>query len=208
MIAHEQLSDKQELAGEMAELAQYIHEAARKGLAAHQVEQDLFRRLLSLGHVLFGQFLALQGSGDIGPELALPGGQVLQREPEPVDRQYATIFGDYEISRTVYSAGPQQKREAPLDARLQLPDSKFSYLVQSWTQLLAAEQPYQQVSRIFDAIFQRRVHVDSLERISRRLSRVLRGLRETWKDRVRTGRQGRPRSRRCAFHVGRGRRRR
>ena len=139
----------------MAELARYVQEAARNGLAAHQVEEGLFRRLLSLGHALFSQFLALQGSGDIGPELALPGEQVLQREPERVDREYATIFGDYVISRTVYSTGPQQKREAPLDARLQLPDSKFSYLVQSWTQLLAAEQPYQQVSRIFDTIFQR-----------------------------------------------------
>lgn len=170
MMAYEQLADKHELAHRMAQLDQFIQDAARDGVAAHVVEEDLFRRLLSLGHQLFGQFLAAQGAGDVGQELTLPDGKVLQRQPEPVNREHVTIFGKYSLPRIVYSEGPQKKQEVPLDARLQLPESKFSHLVQSWTQLLATEQPYNQVSATFDRIFRLRLHVDSLERTSRHIS--------------------------------------
>jgi hypothetical protein len=170
MITQERLADKLELVDEMAHLRQFVHDAARDGTAAHEVERGLFRRLLSLGHDLLGEFFVLQGSGDIGEQFTLPDGEVLQRQPELHDRPYTTIFGDFTLWRTVYSMGTHQKLEAPLDARLQLPDSKFSHLLQSWDQLLAAEQPYKQVSRVFETIFELRQHTDSLERMSRRLS--------------------------------------
>ena len=70
----------------------------------------------------------------------------------------------------MYSVGYQQKQVAPLDARLQLPESKFSHLLQSWDQLVATGQPHGQVSRVFETIFQLRQHTDSLERMSRRLA--------------------------------------
>lgn len=172
MIAQEQLADKVEVdIGEAtAQLRQFIHEAARQGTAAHTTELGLFRRLMSLGHKLFGEFLALQGSGDVGPEFTVAEGEVVRRDDELHDREYTNIFGDFTLHRTVYSAGPQQKLVVPLDARLQLPDSKFSHLLQSWDQLVATEQPYSQVSRVFETIFELRQHVDSLERASRRLS--------------------------------------
>ena len=170
MITQERLSDKSELAGQMAELRQFVHDAARDGAAAHEVERGLFRRLLSLGHELLSEFFALQGSGDIGTELSLPDGEVLPRQPELHDREYTTIFGHFTLWRTVYSERGNQKLEAPLDARLQLPDSKFSHLLQSWDQLVVTEQPYHQVSRVFETIFELRQHTDSLERMSRRLS--------------------------------------
>jgi hypothetical protein len=170
MITQERLVDKPELVDEMAQLRQFVHDAARVGTAAHEVERGLFRRLLSLGHDLLGEFFVLQGSGDIGEQFTLPDGEVLPRQPELHDRPYTTIFGDFTLWRTVYSMGTHQKLEAPLDARLQLPDSKFSHLLQSWDQLVATEQPYQQVSRVFETIFELRQHTDSLERMSRRLS--------------------------------------
>lgn len=170
MITQERLADKPELVDKMAQLRQFVHDAARDGTAAHEVERGLFRRLLSLGHDLLGEFFVLQGSGDMGEQLTLPDGEVLQRQPELHDRPYTTIFGDFTLWRTVYSMGTNQKLEAPLDARLQLPDSKFSHLLQSWDQLVATEQPYKQVSRVFDTIFELRQHTDSLERMSRRLS--------------------------------------
>src|SRR5690606_19119684 len=88
----------------------------------------------------------------------------------PRDREYTTIFGSFTLTRTVYSAGPNQKLVVPLDARLQLPENKFSQLLQSWDQLVATEQPYNQVSRVFETIFGLRQHTDGLERMSRRLS--------------------------------------
>jgi hypothetical protein len=170
MITQERLAGKPELVDKMDQLRQFVHDAARDGVAAHEVERGLFRRLLSLGHDLLGEFFVLQGSGDIGEQFTLPDGEVVQRQPELHDRPYTTIFGDFTLRRTVYSMGTNQKLEAPLDARLQLPDSKFSHLLQSWDQLVCTEQPYNQVSRVFETIFELRQHTDSLERMSRRLS--------------------------------------
>ena len=174
MIAQDQHISKAEvedLGAQVQELQQFVEQAAREGTAAHEVEGGLFRRLMSLGHRLFAQFFALQGSGDVGPQFTLPDGRVVERFPDTHPRDYTNIFGEFVLKRTVYGTRVGQKIEAvPLDARLQLPDSKFSHLLQSWTQLVATEQPYGQVSRVFETIFRLEQHVDSLERTSRRLS--------------------------------------
>lgn len=170
MIAQEQHADKVEMVDRLEQLRQFVHDAALAGTAAHEVELGLFRRLLALGHDLLGEFFAKQGSGDVGEQFSCPNGQVVFRASELQDRPYTTIFGHFTLRRTVYSTGCQQKQVVPLDARLQLSDSKFSHLLQSWDQLVATEQPYAQVSRVFETIFELRQHVDSLERMSRRLS--------------------------------------
>jgi hypothetical protein len=170
MIAQVRVADKAEVAQLVANLWQFIQAAARDGVAAHDVERGLFRRLLLLGRALLGEFFEKLGSGDHGEQFAMPDGQTVHRQPELHDRPYTTIFGEFTLRRTVYSTGPNQKLEAPLDAQLQLPDCKFSHLLQSWDQLAATEQPYHQVSRLFEMIFELQQHVDSLERTSRRLS--------------------------------------
>lgn len=171
MIVQNQQTGKTEVVDLVAQLQQFVEQAARQGTAAHEVEHGLFRRLMSLGRGLLGQFFAQQGSGDMGSQFTLPDGRVLDRFPGPHSREYMTIFGEFTLPRTVYGVRQGQQIEAvPLDARLQLPDSKFSHLLQSWDQLLATEQPYGQVSRVFETIFELRQHVDSLERMSRRLS--------------------------------------
>ena len=171
MIAQNQSARKSELVELVAGLEQFVEEAARQGTAAHEVEEGLFRRMLPVCRELLDRFFALQGTGDVGETFTLPDGRVLQRFAEPHARQYGTIFGEFTLHRTVYGEREGQKIEAvPLDARLQLPDSKFSHLLQSWDQLLATEQPYAQVSRVFEMILGLRQHTDSLERMSRRLS--------------------------------------
>jgi hypothetical protein len=120
---------------------------------------------------LYGHFLALQGTGNVGEQLALPGGRQVQRLPISRARPLVTIFGEFTLQRIVYGSreGPQLEA-VPLDARLQLPDSKFSYRLQSWDQLVTTEQPYGQVSRIMEMILGVSQHVDSLERMSRQLA--------------------------------------
>lgn len=172
MIAQKQYGDKDrtELADSMEQLQRFVQEAARQGMAAHECEHGIFRRLLAMGRQLFNEFLRMQGTGDVGEEFTLPDDDVVQRAAELHDREYTNIFGTFTLCRTVYSVGPHQTLVVPLDARLQLPDSKFSHLLQSWDQLVATEQPYRQVSRVFETIFELRQHVDSLERTSRRLA--------------------------------------
>ena len=170
MIAQEVHTSKQDMAEQVLALRQLVETAARDGTPAHEVERDLFQRLLSMGHSVLDEFFRRQGSGDLGEQISLREGEVLHRQPALHERRYATIFGEFTLTRTVYSTGPHEKLVAPLDARLQLPEGKFSHLLQSWDQLVATEQPYNQVSRVFATIFQLPQHVDTLEHMSRHQS--------------------------------------
>lgn len=169
MFASNEVNYKR-LSDQLIELATLVKQAAVDGIAAHEVELTLFRGLMKMGSELLSTFIEIQGTGDVGPELTLPDGTQLARQPEIHERQYATIFGEFTIKRTAYSQGTNQKMVMPLDARLQLPESKFSHLLQSWDQMIATEQPYGQVSRVMETIFEVAQHVDSLERMSRGMS--------------------------------------
>jgi hypothetical protein len=162
---------KAEVEATVARLWRLLQTAAQQGTAAHVVEEQLFRELLALGHQLYGWFLAQQGTGDVGECFTSPEGRPWRRLPERRVRALLTIFGAFTLDRTVYGSRAGQAIEAvPLDARLQLPESKFSHLLQSWDQLVATEQPYGQVSRVMEMILGLSQHVDSLERMSRGLS--------------------------------------
>jgi len=142
MIPQEMMVAKAEVESTVAQLGQFIEDAARQATAAHVVEEELFRRLLALGRQIYARFLALQGTGDVGEHLALPDGRSLRRLEETHRRSLLTIFGEFALDRAVYGTRAGQAIEAvPLDARLQLPESKFSHLLQSWNQLVATEQP-------------------------------------------------------------------
>ena len=153
------------------ELKAFVIEAARVGQAEHVVEEKLFRELLRLGKMLLGEFFSGQGTGDLGETVTLPDGRQVRRLPETRVRPLLTIFGEFALERAVYGTREGQAIElVPLDARLELPESKFSYLLQNWDQLLATEQPYGQVSHILQTILGLPQHVDSLERMSRAMS--------------------------------------
>ncbi len=103
------------------------------GVAAiHEVELGLWRQLLALGLQLLGQFVALQGTGDVG-ETVPARGPSPQRLPQLHGRGYTSIFGKLTLQRTVYGSREGQKIEfVPLDNRLQLPESNFSHVLQDW----------------------------------------------------------------------------
>jgi hypothetical protein len=171
MMAQDSAKAKAEVETAVKQLFQLVEQGAREGAAAHVVEEQLFRQLLGLGRQVYGHFLALHGTGDVGEQFALPDGREVQQFAKPHVRPLVTIFGEFTLERTVYgSREGQQIEAAPLDARLQLPDSKFSYLLQNWDQLVTTEQPYGQVSRIMEMILGVSQHVDSLERMSRQMA--------------------------------------
>ncbi len=86
-------------------------------------------------------------------------------------RPYLSVFGEHVLWRVVYGTREDQKIEsAPLDERLQLPESKFSHLLQDWNQSGTLEMPFKQVSTLLEKILGLRQSVHSLERCGRRLS--------------------------------------
>ena len=111
----------------VSQLQGFIRMAAETGSAAHEVERELFKRLLQLGWLLLQQFFALLGDGDEGESVELEEGRLVKRLEQPQRRGYRSIFGLLEIERWGYARGEKQRLEyVPLDARAGLPESKDS----------------------------------------------------------------------------------
>jgi hypothetical protein len=127
---------------------------------------------LNLGNAAMKLFFSLQGTGDLGLSVTLPDGQVVNRLEALHTRDYLSIFGPFKLERAVYGSREGKKIDfIPLDARLSLPESKFSYLLQDWDQMIATEEPYNKVSSFLEGILRLSQHEDSLERMSRHMAK-------------------------------------
>jgi len=172
--------NKKMLMDEAEKLINFIFEQAKQGKATHKVEQDIFSKLLTMGHQALGQFIVLQGDGDMGKQIELSCGKIVKRLANKQKRIYRSIFGLYELERVVYGTREGQKVECvPLDNRLQLPDTRFSYLLQDWNQQLSVENPFNQVNKVLDRILQFKQPVDSIERMAYQGSETVEDFRKS-----------------------------
>ena len=173
---------EQEIRDQANALILAVNEGYQNGTGIHELERSLLDMVLKMGHQALGLLFELCGEGDVGESARLDDGREVNRLPSPHVKAYLSIFGPFEISRFVYGTREGQKIEyVPLDAHLQLPRNKFSYLLQDWDQSLAVETPYLRVSETLDRIFKLTVPVHSLERGNRELS----GSTESyWKEQV------------------------
>ena len=120
----------------------------------HDVEQHLFRRLQSLGRGLMETFVALSGSGyEAGnPPLSEEGHKLEYKGTEAAGSPYMSIFGEIRVYQPAY-AHPAGGRIYPIDAQLNLPDHKYSYLLLKWLQVSSAEQDFRNAVDRFNEIF-------------------------------------------------------
>jgi len=161
----------EELLQQLTAARDFVQAAARAGTPAHEVERELWQRVLRLGRQLLGEFFAALGTGDQGEVVTLPDGQVCQRLAELHRRRYVSIFGAFALQRTAY--GSREKQEiafVPLDNRLQLPASPFSYVLQDWDQALCVEQAFGQVETTVSRMLGLKQSVDSLEQMNRAMA--------------------------------------
>jgi hypothetical protein len=166
----------QALAGE---LLAYVRSAASEGTPVHEVERGLWQRLLQLGRTTRGHFFDLQGTGDRGETVTLPDGQTHERLPELHRRRYVSLFGEFTLARTVYGSREGQKIAfVPLDNRLQLPESVFSYVLQDWDQGLCVEQAFGQAQSTVARMLNLKQSVDSLEQMNGQMAERVRDFRE------------------------------
>jgi hypothetical protein len=162
------------------DLFRFAQQAAEEGKPIHEVEQEIWQRVLQMGHEALAQFLGCQGDGDLGERLTLPDGHEVKRLAEPHQRCYQSIFGEFQLQRAVYGTREGQKIEfVPLDARLQLPESEFSYVLQDWAQALDVEHAFARTAETLRMILGLKLSVDSLEQMSRRMSQSVAGFRES-----------------------------
>lgn len=172
MIAQEAAFGNLENLSEMvAGLEAFVRQAAEEGTAAHEVELGVWEQVLRMGREVMGQFFRMQGDGNVGDSIEMPDGQVWQRLDEPHRRSYQSIFGPFELERVVYGTREGQRIEfVPLDARLELPESEFSYVLQDWAQSLDVDHAFARTAQTLQKIFGLSVSVDSLERMNRQMA--------------------------------------
>jgi hypothetical protein len=156
-----------------------VLKAAQQATPVHEVERNLWHQLLTLGHTLLEQFFALHGSGDQGDSVTLPSGQTCQRLDELHRRRYVSIFGPFQLQHTAYGSREGQKIDfVPLDARLQLPASPFSYLLQDWDQALCVEQTFGVARSTVARMLGLQQSVDSLEGMNVQMAADVQHFRE------------------------------
>lgn len=161
----------EKLLQQLAAMQDFVRTAARNGQAIHEVEQSLWQQVRQLGHALLEQFLRLHGDGDLGATVTLPTGETCQRLEERHERRYVSIFGEFRLQRVVYGSREGQKLDfVPLDHRLQLPASVFSYVLQDWDQSLCVEEAFRQASATMWRILGLKQSVDSLEHMNQEMA--------------------------------------
>jgi hypothetical protein len=166
-----EILELQELANSAMKLADFVRQAIRERRPIHEVERGVWQYLLEIGHQTLGQFIRLQGTGDVGETYSTPEGQTWKRLEKLHSRPYRSIFGVFEILRTVYGTREGQKIEhVPLDEQLQLPPHEFSYVLQDWAQGLGMEQAFARVAQTLEKLLGLRISVDGLEGMNRQMA--------------------------------------
>lgn len=155
----------------LSHLVGFVQTGLQEGTAIHQIERGLWKELLQLGHDLMEQLFTLVGNGDQGATLTLPTGEECRRLPELHQRRYVSIFGVFQLRRVVYGSREGQALDfVPLDNRLQLPASDFSYVLQDWDQNLCVEEAFGQARSVVAKILGLKQSVDSLEHMNQEMA--------------------------------------
>jgi hypothetical protein len=167
-----------ELAAMADDLETFVRNAVVASTAAHEVEKGVWQRVLAIGRQAMGQFLQMQGDGDVGDTVEMAKGQELKRLPEPHRRTYHSIFGPFALSRYVYGTREGQRIDfVPLDARLGLPESEYSYVLQDWAGTLCVEHAFGRTAETLQTILGLSLAVDSLERMTRKMGESVEAFR-------------------------------
>jgi hypothetical protein len=154
-----------------AELANFVQQSFQEGTAIHTIELGFWERLLQMGHDCLEQLFALAGTGDMGETITLPNGKQCERLEELHKRRYVSIFGVFELRRAAYGSRAGQKIDfVPLDNRLQLPASDFSFVLQDWDQNLCVEEAFAKASSTVAKLLRLKQPVDSLERMNQEMA--------------------------------------
>jgi hypothetical protein len=159
------------LGQKLAELEEFLSASFHESRPIHEVERGIWKHLLQIGQRSLAQFLALNGTGDMGETLTLPDGEECRRLSELHERRYLSIFGEFHLQRTVYGTREGQKHEfVPLDNRLLLPESVFSYVLQDWDQALCVEEAFGQVQSTIARMLELTQSVGSLEHMNQEMA--------------------------------------
>src|SRR5271157_5928120 len=119
--------------------------AAKRGDVVHEVEEMTWIDLIKTGRETIAAFIQGQKEDIPRPEEIEYKGKTLQRLPEPRVREYVSAFGPTPFARDAYATRETQRQEVvPLDAKLGMPESDTSYLLQKWSGTQFVKESYKE----------------------------------------------------------------
>jgi hypothetical protein len=122
-----------------------VQGAAKRGDAVHEVEEITWKDLIETGRETVAAFIEEQREGIPRPEEIEHEGKTLQRLSKSRVREYVSAFGPTPFARDVYATRETQRQEVvPLDAKLGLPESDTSYLLQKWSGAQFVKESYKE----------------------------------------------------------------
>ncbi|MFC1836458.1 ISKra4 family transposase [Thermodesulfobacteriota bacterium] len=146
-------------------------------LEIHQVEEGIFRYLLGLGRILLEVFIGSVGTGKQGERVVSEEGEEF-RYLRDVPRQYLSIFGKVLILRAYYFK-KGRGGTYPLDAKLNLPEQCYSYLLQKWMAGTGVRQTYQSAVQWVEEFLGLDIPHRGLERVIENLRGMVNQFNET-----------------------------
>ena len=150
------------------DLVGFVTRSVRDGSTFDDFEKGVFQRVLHMGGAAADLFLKAQGDGDLGETVRTEEGVDLHRGPTVQKQEVRSIFKVHAFESFVYSRGAKQKIELrPIDARLDLPKRKESFLFQEISQLFCVEKAFGVGAKQFERIFGQKISVAELEDINR-----------------------------------------
>ncbi len=169
IVASSNNVDKSESLVQLAEdLSAFVRKAVADGVSLDGLERGVFKRVLDMGKSAVDFFLDAQGDGDLGACVTTEEGTVLYRSETVKERPLRTIFGEHALQTYVYAQGEKRKIELrPIDARINLPEGKASYLLQEFSQMFCVEKAFHVGARQLKTVLGQKLSVDVLEDINR-----------------------------------------
>jgi hypothetical protein len=164
----EQIAEKLQECGET--IRKLAVNASKDGHSLDQTERAVWNLVLKTGFLAMELFTKLQGNGDLGDRSVTESGKTLRRSDTPADTAVRSIFGVHSFEQYTYSPGKNKRIELhPISARMQLPEHRWSYLLQEFSQMFCVESAFNQASDNLELVFGAKFSVDTLEQTSLRM---------------------------------------
>lgn len=160
------------------QLCELVREASEREERIDEVEENVFGELLAIGHSLLESFIAAAGDGDCGKNVDHDG-ESLRRSKKKHRRRYVSVFGEHRLSRFVYARREKQKFQwMPLDERLGLPKSEYSYLLQNWAQRMCLKESFDESRQSLASLLGIDIPVRTLETTNQQMAESVEGFRQ------------------------------
>ena len=171
---HSDRQTPQEIADGLKQLADRllasVPEAVEQGESFDQVERRAWKTVIQLGDQTMQLFLSLQGGGDLGQRVVTDDGKTLPRSETKSTTPVRSIFGKHSFEQYTYSPGKNKTIELrPISVRIALPEHRWSFLLQEFSQMFCVDQAFKQSSTNLSTVLGGKFSIDTLEKINQQI---------------------------------------